>query len=392
MNLHKEQKRWRTALQIGCGLIVLVLSLVTIAGCQPSGDNSEGADGEQASADQNDTGTLSLRGSTIPSRETGTQAVEAQLISREGFFGAVEASGVMRGIQEATVVSETSGDIQSIRVRLGETVKSGQVLVTLDGSLERFAVEQARDQLAVTEIEFSAVQKLYESGNSSEAALARAKAAVSGSRSVLAQAQRRLGNRVIVAPVDGRVAVIPESISEGNFIQPGTVIAKVVNMGQIRIDVGLGEREIQMVSVGDRAQVYSDACGAEAQEATVRALAAGSSEQTGSFAVNIEFPNRCGPQLMSGMSARVEITSADQEASIIIPARALIREEGVDFVFVARQDGDMYFAQRREVEIDRILGDRIEVQSGLSEEEILIVAPVQILEDGVEINLSTIRG
>lgn len=388
MKLNVTQRRGgRTMLRIGCGLMVSMMMLVTVIGCRPSG-----GDEERTNAQDDGASAPGILGSTIPFNETGPQAVEAQLVSPEGFFGAVEAFGVVRGIQEATIISETSGTIQSVRVRIGEAVTRGQVLATLDNSLERFAVEQVRDQLAVSEIEFSAVQKLYENGNSSEAALARAKSAVSGNRSVLAQAQRQLGNRVIASPINGHMAIIPASISEGNFIQQGTVIGTVVNMEQVRIDIGLGEREIQMVSAGDRVRVYNDVCGSEPQEATVRALAAGSSEQSGIFTVNIEFPNRCGPQLKSGMSARVEVTSTNQEASIIIPARSLVTEAEGTFVFIARQDGDAYFAQRREIKIARILGDRIEVQSGLNEKEILIVAPVQVLEDGAEVNPTTIRG
>lgn len=362
--------------------VLLMLFLIASIGCRPAGDE------EQPSDTQGENAATTL-GNDV-SREP--QAVEAQLISLERFFGAIETSGVARGIQEAAIVSETSGVIESVHVRLGEKVSTGQVLVTLNDALERFAVEQARDQLSVSEIEFAAIQKLYEAGNSSDAALARAKAAVSGNRSALAQAQRRLGNRIITSPITGHVATIPQSVSKGNYIQPGLRIATIVNMEQVRISIGLGEREIQMVAVDNRANVYIGACGSAPQEASVRSLAAGNNNQSGVFNVDIEFLNKCGPKLKSGMSARVQIDNNAQEASVVIPARALVTENEEQFVFVAQAIDGMYFAKQRAVKIARILGDRAEIESGLQEQEILIVAPVQILEDGVEISPTVIRG
>lgn len=365
-------------------LICIACVALAFAGCARPTDGADGEDGGRGRG---------AGGGTELATEAEIQAVEAQLISKEGFFGAIEASGVIRGIQEVTIIAETSGAVDSVRVRLGEPVSRGQVLVTLDNSLERFAAEQATDQLAVAEIEFAAVESLYASGNSSEAELARAKATVSGNRSALAQARRQLGNRIITSPVDGRVAIISPSISTGNFIQPGTAVVTVVNLERLHIDIGLGEREIQMVSVGDPARVYADACGVDPQGAVVGALAAGTEAQSGSFIVNIDFPNRCGPRLKSGMTARVEIADDNQAQNIVIPARALLREEtGGYSVFVGQPDGDAYFAQRRPIEITRVLGDRAEVGAGLSENEILILAPLQTLEDGTRVNPTTIRG
>jgi len=320
-------------------------------------------------------------------------AVEAELVTSGDFFSAIESSGVVRGAQEVTVVSETSGIIESMSVRLGERIERNQILVTLDSVLERSSVDQMADQLAVAEIEFAAITQLYENGNSSPAELASAKAAVSGNRSALAQAQRQLDNRIIRSPISGRIAVIPSTISVGNYIQPGATIVRIVNMNRARIDLGVGEREIQMINVGDEVRVYVDACGIEPQRATVRAIAAGSGDQNGSFTVQIEFQNTCGASLKSGMSARVEIFQAQEgDDTIIIPSRALLREAEDYFVFVARQDGAGYYAERRPVDISRLLGDRAEIGDGLIEQEILVIAPIQMLEDGAEINPITIRG
>ena len=366
--------------RVACLSVCALLLLFIGCGAGRDGDAENSPPPDSSSVNQENTSTPAVL------------SVEAQLIDKEGFFGAIEYAGVVRGIHEVAVVSETSGVIADVRARLGESVLRGQVLVMLDDSLERYAVEQAKDQLSIAEIEFAAVMQLYDNGNSSPVELARAKANVSGNRSALAQARRQLDNRIIRSPIAGNIAILPQSISVGNYIQPGAMIVRIININQARIDIGLGEREVQMVQAGDSAQVYVAACGTEPQDASIRAIAAGSGEQqSGNFIANIEFPNRCGAVLRSGMTARITIAPNGIE-NIVIPARALIKEREQYFVFVAQPNGASYLAQRRSIDVAQILGDRAEVMSGIVEKEILIVAPLQILEDGAAVNPATIGG
>ena len=318
-------------------------------------------------------------------------AVEAYLVGRGAFYPAIETSTTIRGIQEVDVISETSGIIQQVNVALGERVAPNQILVRADSELENFALKQAEDQLAVANFELSAINRLIASNNSSAAELARARANVSGAQSSVAQAGRALRNRVIRSPIRGQIAVLARSISRGNYIQPGTRIATIVDLSRLQADILLGETDVLLVNVGDRAQALLSACNNVPQAGSVQSIAAGA-EQSGSFTVRVEFVNRCDGRIKSGMSATVAISNADQPNDIIIPALAILSAEHQQYVYVLLPDGDRDIVARRNITVGRVLGNRAEVVAGLEEGDLLVTAPIRQLAEGQLVHAKTIRG
>ena len=316
--------------------------------------------------------------------DTQPVAVEAMVISSGQFFDAISVSGTVRGTREVTIVSGTNGVVAQVLVGLGERVRANQLLVLLDNDVERYAVAQARDNLEVANLELKATQELIAGGSSSPAELARITANASGARSILAQAQDQLDNKVIRAPISGEVAVLSADISLGNFISLGNTIARVVDLRRLRMDVGVGERDILLIDPGAAASVKLAACGEVEQPARVSNIAAGSASNDGNFIVVVEWDNRC-QGVKSGMSATVRIAPSTNEASaqtIVVPTAAILRRNNQDYLYLVVREGENSVAQQVEIEVGKRLGNRTEIISGVNEGDLLIIAPLQSLDEG----------
>jgi membrane fusion protein (multidrug efflux system) len=316
--------------------------------------------------------------------ELGPLAVEAVPAQTATVVGDVVASGIIRGARDVNLVSETQGVIERVGFELGDEVEAGRLLVGLDTSIQRLSVEEAREAVSSAELDVAATERLVNAGNAAQADLSRARSTLAGARARLAQAQKALADRTIVAPFRGVIAGKDTSVEVGNYLTAGLPVARVIDMAQLEIELSVGEREVQLLSVGSPAFVSFPSSGKEPVEAEVVAIAAGSDPQTGSFPVIIRWDNVEGSAARAGLSARVQVPPARATEGVVVPANAVVTRGGQEAVFVA--DGGI--ARLTPVETGERQGDRLAIRSGVSDGDIVIVTGLRRLADGDEVDVT----
>lgn len=362
----------------------VVLVIVACGGGAEGRAGGEGGGSEAGSGD--DTGS----GATWQAEDAGSDgplAVAAVEVRRAPLFANVTASGLIRGIREARVVSETQGIIRGTDFELGQTVAAGERLVSLDSDIERLQMEQARRQLETAQVELRATEQLAERGNASPVELARVRAAASGAEAAYEQAKKRFEDKSITAPISGRIAAKSSSLTPGNYLTAGVEVARIVDLARLEMEISVGEREVGYLEIGAPVNVAVPACpDAEAAGAEVASIAAGTDPGTGSFAAVIRWDNTCPDRVRSGMSANATIEPQGVERVLQVPSQAVVRNADGAFVFVAA-DG---VARRARVEVGRRMGARTEITAGLSEGDIVVTTATSRLRDGDEIS-ATVR-
>lgn len=343
-------------------LIGTVIAAVVFAGCsEPTEDAASTATSDFAME--------------AAARMPGT-AVEARTATTGSLVGRIRSSGLIRGVAEAWVISETQGVIESASIVLGDEVREDQPIVAFDTRLQELQLRQAESRLESAQLDLAAAERLYENGNASLAELTAARSAAAGAEASVESARRALENRTIRAPIDGRIADIADGISRGNYMAVGSRVAHIIDTSRLQVEVALGEREIQYIRRGSPAVVTIPACSAGPVDATVVALAAAGDPATGSFPVVVEWVNECGTIARAGMSASVEIAPDDQPR-VLIPATAVMNAEGSDYVFLAEND----VAHRRPVDLGRRSGNAVEVRSGVDPGDVVITSGLSRLSD-----------
>jgi len=356
------------------GIFLLILtycSFLFLAGCGRPGSAGNGG----------------APGGTGP-EEAQPLAVEALRVTRGQFVTAISASGTIAGIREALVVSETQGIVERVDFELGEEVEAGQVLLKVDDEIAALNMQQAEEQLENARIDYQTTENLVEKGGAARVDLLRTRSALRGAEARFKQARKVFLDCAIKTPIPGYIAAKEAAASLGNYLSPGMTIARVADLSRIRLEVSVGEGVVGLIEEGASARVKVPAsCEEKVFDAKVTAVAAGSSPDTGSYLVVLEWDNDCGPALKSGMSAEAEIAPpAGRDSVLIIPTSALLSREGRQVVYIDRNGT----AVQTEVETGRRLAGSAEVLGGLEEGDIILISGITRLSEGEPVNSSII--
>jgi HlyD family secretion protein len=328
----------------------------------------------------------------------------------------LNASGYVVAQQEATVAAEITGMVTAVYVSEGERVKAGQILAQLDDNAARATVGAAESQLVADRAlppEYQAQlvrdRRMLERTRAlikadaisqtnldtavaavgiDEAELAHAVGQVAVDRKNLAFDNTQLSYTVIRSPFAGVVTeryahpgemISPEAV--GGFTQTG--ICKVVDMQSLEIDVDVNETYVQRVHAGQTVEAVLDAYPDWPIAAHVIGVVPTANQQKATVKVRVAF-DKLDPRILPQMGVQVRFMSAAGPVSapvIRVPAAALHRENGADFVYVAEGG----HAVRRDVVARQAAGNEAVVRSGLDGGERLIVSADGALKDGTEI-------
>ena len=301
---------------------------------------------------------------------------------------ALSFTGVIAAQQAADISSQILAPIAELRVREGDRVGRGQVLVRLSSAALAAGVQQAESQVAaarqqesaaaaqellasetlaryqtldqrhsVTPHEFDQVSAGFAAAQAQHQAAA---AQVRATQSAATQSHANQAFTVITAPFAG--VVTAKFVDAGAMATPGTPILRIEDVRQHEVDIQVNEAMLPKLRLGSSVQVSTSAATStdSSTNATIREIVPSADPTAHTFTVKIALPASTG--LYSGMTADVLIPTAHLSA-ITLPS-STIRERGqLDSVLAL--DGNSV-AQIRYVNLGRQFGDRMEVTSGLN--------------------------
>ena len=332
-----------------------------------------------------------------------TMTVEATTTKRLGVAERVTVVGNLIGAVTVDVVPKVSGRIETVAVRLGDPVRRGQLLATLE---DRELREQLRQTEASLEVSRATIrqrdadlknsqsnlersrnlfarnliarQALDDAEARNDAALAqvdlaRAQAAQSSAR--LEELRINLSNTRILSPVDGFVG--SRRLDPGAFVGTNSSFLSVVDIHFVRLVANLVEKDIRRIVVDMPAQVEVDAYPGEVFQGRVARLAPVLDPATRTAEMEVEVPN---PQsrLKPGMYARVQFVVAERADALTVPRNALVDVEGTRGVFVV--DGKT--ARFTPVQTGIVDGEAVEIKEGLADNTPVITLGSASLRDG----------
>ncbi len=272
------------------------------------------------------------------------------------------------------------------------------LLATSDNSAAVAAAKTARDQAYAAWLGAVAQQDALARASSVGGALESANAAIDAAAAARALANDTLARATIVAPADGIVlfgtagAALSASsslagfgadgadLAPGSSVSPASAIFSIVSFDTLAFTALVDETDIVRVEPGMPAVIALDGLPDEELEARVASVGIRAvTTPTGgtAFPVRLTFRARTLPVLL-GMNGSVEIGIETIGDVVTIPVEALFEEDAASYVYVVR-DGR---ARRIEIEPGRFTDTRVEVRSGLSQGDVVIVSGVSGLEDG----------
>ncbi|MCS6946039.1 MAG: efflux RND transporter periplasmic adaptor subunit, partial [Steroidobacteraceae bacterium] len=290
---------------------------------------------------------------------------------------ALTAVGTARANEAVEITAKSTNIVTRILFNDGQRVRAGDVLVELDSAQAR--ADLAAAQAAVTEStsQYQRSRELLTTQALSQSQFEQLEAAKLANEARLAAARARLEDTVIRAPFNGRVGL--RRVSVGTLISPGTTITTLDDTSTIKLDFAVPENAVASLRTGLPISARSNAYPGRHFEGTVASIDSRVDPTTRAVAVRVLLPNHDGA-LRPGMFMTVELQSERRQA-LVIPEEALVPEATRQYVYVVR-DGS---AARREVTIGAREPGSVEVLSGLTAGERVVVEGTIRIRDGVAV-------
>lgn len=184
------------------------------------------------------------------------------------------------------------------------------------------------------------------------------------------EARVLLDRHVIRAPFSGRVLAV--YVQAGDLVQPGTPVARIGDLTQLKLTLGLPESARKSVKLGQLLNVTIDGQRAQAR---VSRMGYEADSKTHTFPVELLVNNK-DEHLFPNMLARVEVPLEGRERQLLLPLSCLSSDGSGHFVYVV--DGGT--ASRRDVRLGEAQGELVRVVDGLKGGETLAAHPQRLLE------------
>ncbi len=277
-------------------------------------------------------------------------AVKGFKVGRFNYEDSMNVLGTIKGAMELKLSFEIPGVISSINYKEGERYEEGALLVSMkqDDILLRLkraqaAFNKAEAQAKVTENEVEENEKLLKMGAIPPSTVEKKKLEMDAAK-YEAEAQRlemkanesMLEKSNLYAPSSGMLGDL--NVEEGENISQSTLIGTHINIEYVYAEFGIVERDVQKITLGQKAKVFVDAYPDKTFEGVIENIAPqiSGTSRTSTAKVRIENPEGL---LMPGMFARVRIMLYSKKDALVVPTDAIQGGEGEKFVYVIKMPG-----------------------------------------------------
>ncbi|MEQ9825767.1 MAG: efflux RND transporter periplasmic adaptor subunit [Puniceicoccaceae bacterium] len=343
--------------------LLLGVAVIAFAAWAFWGEQQEKSSGPQRSS----------QGAASMATPVRTWQVQASSFERRLVF-----NGTIRAREFIEITSEVAGRVANIHFEDGDVVQTGDLLVTLDDREPQAQARAVQEELELATLNADRLQVLWQSEGIPQRDLDEALSRKNVLAAQLENLKARIEKYRIVAPFSGKLGF--REISLGASLQPGMRISTLQSIDPILIDFPVSERFRNYVREGVpvAARISGDE---QTYEGSVFRLDPRIDSATRTVTVRGVFPNPEGA-LQPGGFARVQVNITTPD-SVLVPATAVVRGLLDVAVFVV-SDGK---AERRVVEIGERTPTAVEVLSGLSEGEMLIVEGTQSVRNGASVRV-----
>ncbi|MBR5763287.1 MAG: efflux RND transporter periplasmic adaptor subunit [Bacteroidaceae bacterium] len=292
------------------------------------------------------------------------------------YVGTVEAANT-------TGISFTSmGTVQKVYVDEGQQVRKGQLVATLDPTQARNSAEAASAALKQAKDAIARYKQLHDNGSLPEIQWVEAQSKLQQAQAAYDMAKKMLDDCNLHAPVSGIVG--KKYVSAGETALPAQPVISILDISSVKVTVAMPEKEIGSISASTPSSIEVGALGGASFKGGKIEKGVQADAITRTYNARISVAN-ASQKLLPGMVCNVRfLNGAGGKKAITVPTTAV--QKGSDGqMFVWKADGNK--AVKNNVRTGESIGNRIVVEEGLNDNDIIITEGYQKISDGSEIKM-----
>lgn len=328
-------------------------------------------------------------------RGEDVRPVRAMTVSLAAVTDEAELPGEVRPRVESRVGFQVAGRISARRVELGQSVRQGDVLATLDPADFKLSAAAAAAQLNAALVDrdqqradIKRFEDLYRQGFISGADLERRRALLDAAEARYVQAAALAdvsGNQtaytVLRAPAAGLISAI--DAEAGQVVASGQSVLRIALAGDKEVAITIPEARLEQLR---RAQEVRVSVWAHAGElkGRIREIAPIADPATRTYAARVTLIDPPA-DIGFGMTATVRFASAPLPPSLAVPLSALLREGGATYVW--RLDRQAMTVERLPVTVAAVAGNTVILGGGVQAGDTIVTAGVHLLQPRQKVRL-----
>ncbi len=279
----------------------------------------------------------------------------------------------------------TGGTIMQLRVKVGDRVRKGQLIASVDPTSIRNSYEMAHTTKLQAEDAYKRMKQLHDKGSLPDIKWVEVQSQLQQAISAENIARKSLGDCNLYAPFSG---VISEKYAEvGQNAAPGMPVVKLVTTNVLNIKISVPEREVASVHVRQQAMIQVQALNGKQYKGYVIEKGVIADPVSRSYDVKIRVEG-VDNALLPGMVSQVSLAKIDASlssnggAAIVIPASLVqLADDNSRFVWV--DEGGK--AVRRSITLGEYQSNGVVITSGLKHGDRLIVEGQQKVCSGTKV-------
>ncbi|MBI5092673.1 MAG: efflux RND transporter periplasmic adaptor subunit [Candidatus Hydrogenedentes bacterium] len=312
-------------------MLVLVVMALAVAACNGkiAANNAEAsAKSPDASKDKEQDGE----------KDKDTELiipVQAEYPQRGEISGYFETNTRVEAERHVDVTSEGVGKCEQIAVEEGAHVEKGDVLAKLDTEETEAALRQGQIQVKQQKANLERTKKMFDEGLASAAELDNAQFGYDQTSAGLDMQKIRLNNMTIKAPISG--VITRRNIQVGMLVTTGAPAFSIVDPASFVLTINPPEKQLQSLTIGQTANITVDSISGEEFTATVRRI--NPNVDQGQLKVTLDIEKAAREKLREGAFARVRLVMDTHKNALLVPKDAIVEENARKYLFLAKNTG-----------------------------------------------------
>ena len=303
----------------------------------------------------------------IENREAGTQIAKAQAGVRESTDALDEVQRNIRAAESAQAAARANQQLAQTTFNRYETLYQRQ-------SVSPQEFDEVRTKLEIAKADNERANRMLQAVRSKQDQML---ARIDQAKADVTSARINAGYARLVSPING--VVVSKQAEVGSMATPGAPLITIENDSSYELEVAVEESQLNKIHLRDQAQVSIAAISDKELTCSVVEIVPAADPNSRSYTVKLALPGTVN--LRSGLYGKARFVSGQRQA-LAIPPQAISQRGQLTSVFVVDQSG---VARLRLIKTGKSLGDRIEVLSGLTDGEQIVIDVPSSLQDGTRV-------
>ena len=294
--------------------------------------------------------------------------------------------GTLLGMNEAQIYSRVNGYVKQWLKDIGDTAKKGETLAILDIPEVNKQVEEATANFQLAKTAYDRWKRLRAEDAVSQQELDEKTALFRQTEAVLKRLRDLQSFGTVIAPFDGTIT--RRNVNMGDLVNAGNVgmaqaLFTIAHVDKLHVYVYLPQDRAGQIKVGDEVLITQNSTPDKPVKGRIARTAGAIDPSTRSLQVDVEVPNE-NRLLLPGAYVEVALNIALGSA-LIIPTNSLIFGAGGPFVATVKDNKIL----KKKVSLGVDFGLQVEIRSGLTAEEDIILNPLDSITDGQTVKIET---